>query len=245
MRCSPGAGRAAGTEAAPQRMTHFSDGGVDDVVAIAEAAAETLFSGAAERDAAARFPAGAFAALHAAGLMMAPFPARLGGSGLVEPAAVDALCRVLRLVGGGDLSVGRLYEGHVNAVALVDRYGTPAQLESLAADVRAGAMSGVWNAEGALPAALERRDGGWRLAGAKILASGVGAITRPIVPVARDGAVVMTMPHLAPGERADLSRWTAQGMRSTATGTVDRSSRAVFDYEVLNSGASAFFRLRF
>ena len=202
-------------------MTHFSDGAVDDVVAIAEAAAEALFSGAAERDAAARFPGGGFAALHAAGLMMAPFPARLGGSGLVEPAAVGALCHVLRLVGGGDLSVGRLYEGHVNAVALVDRYGTPAQLEGLAADVRAGAMSGVWNAEGALPATLVRGGGGWQLAGAKILASGAGSITRPIVPVARDGAVVMTVPHLAPGERADLSRWTAQGMRSTATGTVD------------------------
>lgn len=202
-------------------MTHSRDSSTGKVVAIAEAAAEALFAGGSERDAAARFPAEAFSALHATGLMMAPFPVRLGGCGLVEPAAAGALCHVLRLVGGGDLSVGRLYEGHVNAVALVARYGTPAQLERLAAEVRAGAMSGVWNAEGALPATLEHRGGVWQLAGAKILASGAGSITRPIVPVARDGAVVMTMPHLVPGERADLSRWTAQGMRSTATGTVD------------------------
>ncbi len=59
------------------------------------------------------------ASLHAAGLMMAPFPADLGGAGLVSADAVDRLRDVLRLIGGGDLSVGRLYEGHVNAVALV------------------------------------------------------------------------------------------------------------------------------
>lgn len=37
--------------------------------------------------------------------------------------------------------------------------------------------------------------------------------------------------------------WCSVG--ATVSGTVDRSSRAVFDYDVLNSGASAFFRVRF
>ena len=180
-------------------MTHSRSMAADDIVATAAAVAEELFAGAAARDAAAAFPDGAFALLHAADLMMAPFPARLGGAGLAEPAAVDALCHVLRAVGGGDLSVGRLYEGHVNAVALVARYGTSRQLGALAEDVRAGAMSGVWNAEGALPATLEHGGDGWRLRGAKILASGVGSVTRPVVPVARGGAssavTVMTIPH--------------------------------------------------
>ncbi|WP_237478076.1 acyl-CoA dehydrogenase family protein [Lichenibacterium dinghuense] len=202
-------------------MTHSPPVAAGDIVAAAAEVAEELFAGAAARDAAASFPDDAFALLHAAALMMAPFPARLGGAGLVEPDAAGALCHVLRAIGGGDLSVGRLYEGHVNAVALVARYGTPKQLAALADDVRAGAMSGVWNAEGALPATLERDGAGWRLRGAKILASGVGSVTRPLVPVARGEATVMTIPHLGAGERADLSRWTAQGMRSTCTGTVD------------------------
>ena len=202
-------------------MTHHRGLTADDSVATAAAVAETLFADAAERDVAAAFPAAALRLLHESELMMAPFPVRLGGTGLVEPAAVDALVSVLRLVGGGDLSVGRLYEGHVNAVALVGRYGSAAQLERLAEDVRAGGMSGVWNAEGAEPAGLVPEDEGWRLAGRKILASGVGSVSRPLVPVARDGVTLMTLPRLAPGERADLSRWTAQGMRSTATGTVD------------------------
>ena len=202
-------------------MTHSRPLAAIDLVATAAAVAEQIFAGAEARDAAACFPDDAIALLHAADLMMAPFPARLGGVGLVEPASVDSLCHVLRAIGGGDLSVGRLYEGHVNAVALVARYGTTNQLAALAEQVRAGAMSGVWNAEGGRPATLEHDGQGWRLRGAKILASGVGSVARPVVPVARGDVTVMTVPHLAAGERADLSRWTAQGMRSTCTGTVD------------------------
>ncbi len=37
--------------------------------------------------------------------------------------------------------------------------------------------------------------------------------------------------------------WCSVG--ATVSGTLDRSSRAVFDYNVLNTGASVFFRLRF
>ena len=37
--------------------------------------------------------------------------------------------------------------------------------------------------------------------------------------------------------------WCSLG--ATLSGTVDRSSRKVFDYDVLNTGASVFFRLRF
>ena len=37
--------------------------------------------------------------------------------------------------------------------------------------------------------------------------------------------------------------WCSVG--ATLSGTVDRSSRTVFDYDVLNSGANVFFRLRF
>ena len=37
--------------------------------------------------------------------------------------------------------------------------------------------------------------------------------------------------------------WCSVG--ATVSGTTDRSSRKVFDYDVVNSGANAFFRLRF
>ena len=202
-------------------MTDRRRCGPDDVQTIAARVAEELFESAAERDAAAIFPSGALTCLHAAGLTMAPFPAQLRGAGLVAAEAVDRLRNVLRLIGGGDLSLGRLYEGHVNAVALVARYGSPSQLSHLAADVQDGALCGVWNAEGAGPVTLQPDGGGWELRGAKILASGAGSLSRPIVPATRGDSIVMTMPRLGADTPHDLSRWTAQGMRSSATGTVD------------------------
>ena len=214
-------------------MTDRRRCGPDDVGTIAAQVAEELFRDAAERDVAAAFPSGALTSLHAAGLMMAPFPQSLDGAGLVAADAVDRLRDVLRLIGGGDLSVGRLYEGHVNAVALVARYGTPSQLSRLAADVHGGALCGVWNAEGAGPVTLEPGGGRWALRGAKILASGAGSLSRPIVPATRGDAIVMTMPRLGANVPHDLSRWTAQGMRSSATGTVDLTGMEIGPDEIV------------
>ena len=170
-------------------MTHLRRWEPDEVRTAAASAAAELFGSAAERDNVGTFPSGAMAILHAAGLLTAPFPPDLGGAGLVAADAVDRLRDVLRLIGGGDLSIGRLYEGHVNVVALVDRYGTPSQLSRLAADVRDGALCGVWNAEGASPVTLQHDQGRWQLHGVKILASGAGSLSRPIVPATHSDAV--------------------------------------------------------
>jgi len=138
-----------------------TDCGSEHLVVATAALAEEIFAGAADRDAAAVFPSDAIATLHQAGLPTAPFPPDLGGAGLIEPVSVDTLRDVLRLLGGGDLAIGRLYEGHVNAVALVARYGTRKQLSRFAEDVRAGALSGVWNAEGQTAVTLEQEGGTW------------------------------------------------------------------------------------
>jgi alkylation response protein AidB-like acyl-CoA dehydrogenase len=63
------------------------------------------------------------------------------------------------------------------------------------------------------------------LAGRKVLCSGAGHVARALV-TARDAAAPDALPRmllvpLAPGERADLSVWTAQGMRASATGAVE------------------------
>ena len=71
-------------------------------------------------------------------------PSAEGGAGLATDAALtEVLAGVLRRVGGADLSAGRLFEGHVNAVKLEHRYASPETAEAVSADVRAGAWSGV------------------------------------------------------------------------------------------------------
>jgi len=152
---------------------------------------------------------------------MAPFPEPLGGCGLIESAGQGDLCTVLRLLGAGDLSIARLIEGHINAIALVCRYGTPAQQASLASDVRDGALAAVWGADDAAGLKIVSRDRYSELRGRKILASGAGLVTRPLVTAKSGDDQYMYLLRLAPDHPVDLSGWTAQGMRSTATGAID------------------------
>ena len=80
------------------------------------------------------------------GLLTAPLPRWAGGVGLgTEAGSQGVLLRVLAAIGGGDLALGRIYEGHVNGLLLTVRYGTEEQVRGLAEDCAAGMISGVWN----------------------------------------------------------------------------------------------------
>ena len=171
------------------------------------------------------FPAADVAGLAAAGLLAAPIPVREGGGLGEEPGAADLLA-VLREVGAGSLALGRLYEGHVNALQLVARYGTADQRARLFADARAGHLFGVWNTEPPVNGLAMARDGdGLRLQGVKTYASGAGRVTRALVTAreAPGDPPTMLLVPLEPGTRFDLSAWCAQGMRASATGTLDFS----------------------
>ncbi|MET7243901.1 acyl-CoA dehydrogenase family protein [Methylobacterium sp. EM32] len=172
------------------------------------------------------FPAEDVDDLAQGGLLAAPVPAGEGGAGLgQEPGAAD-LAEVLRLVGLGNLALGRVYEGHVNALQLVARYAAPAERRALFADARTGHLFGVWNTEPPANGLVLGADG--RLSGVKTFASGAGRVTRALVTARRpgDGRPLMLVVALDPGTRADLSAWHAQGMRASATGTVDLTGLA-------------------
>lgn len=174
------------------------------------------------------FPTRAIARLRRSGLLAAPLPAALGGRSLCEPGRVDVLRGLLTEIGRDDLAVGRLYEGHVNALALVLRYADEAVARRLARDAAQGHLFGVWNTEPAEGGLV--LDGAGGLHGSKSYASGAGFVTRPLV-TARigDGRRLMLVMRLEPGARADLSAWRAHGMRASATGTVDFSGLALGD----------------
>lgn len=183
------------------------------------------------------YPAEDIAGLAELGLLAAPVPVRFGGQGLgSERLGSGELLEVLRLLGRGSLSVGRLYEGHVNAWRLVARCGDPGQQRRLAADTRAGMMLAVWNTAPPEGLRLEREAGGYRLEGAKSFASGAGFIERPLVTArTEDGAVRMVVVRLdrADQARADLAGWQAQGMRASASGRFDFSGLRVRDDDLI------------
>ena len=175
-----------------------------------------------------------------AGLAMYPFSKEFGGAGLSEPGQHNDLCTVLRLLGAADLSVARIYEGHVNAVALVARYGDRDQVQALAERISKGGLSAVWGADDAK--GLHVIDGeSLLLEGRKILASGAGFVTDPIVTANSGGGQVMCLLHLSMEEKIDLSGWAAQGMRSTATGAIDLSGTALSPANIIGS-AGDFMR---
>lgn len=173
------------------------------------------------------FPHASLAALSSAGLLLAALPRTLGGAGLAgDPVSIHRLRDVLVSIGSSSLTVGRLFEGHVNAIHLAEVYRAPDALQILAGEVRAGRISGVWNAERGTGLAARRVAGGWRLDGRKIHCSGAGSIRRPLVTAAvrqasPDTAPLMVLADMTgPGISVDLSVWRAAGMRGTATGTV-------------------------
>ena len=192
---------------------------VQTAAAVADRVAET----AADRDADRAFPRRAFDALAEAGLLTATLPPEWGGAGLGGPGARHALYRVLAEVGRGSLPVGRVYEGHVNALDLVVTWGTDRQRGRAASDAHAGHVFGVWNTEAADGVRLEPTDGGGAvLRGAKTFCSGAGSVTRAFangrLP---DGGWQMVLVDLDGREdRVEPDSWPAEGMRASQSGRV-------------------------
>jgi alkylation response protein AidB-like acyl-CoA dehydrogenase len=176
-----------------------------------------------------RFPTKEFGWLAAEGWLAAPLPRRLGGLGLgTERGSTLALLQTLKEVGRGQLPVGRIYEGHVNALQLIQLFGTPEQIERYAADAgRHGRIFGVWNAEGKTGGLqfVAAGDGRWRLEGGKLFASGLGHVDRPIVTgrMPDGGWQMCVLPMDEAATRADHSWWKPLGMERTVSGAVDFS----------------------
>jgi alkylation response protein AidB-like acyl-CoA dehydrogenase len=192
--------------------------------------AEQAFGCADAYDEDGAYPASEVAALNEAGLLTAVLPVSYGGAGL----SGLSLGEILRSIGSGSLPLGRLFEGHVNALELVLRYGNQQRIELVAEEARAGKLFGVWNTDDTRGLRLIHRHGRSRLEGRKILASGAGRIERPLVTATdEEGRRLMVLPKLGAADRADLSRWRAQGMRASATGAVDFAGLEIEPTEIV------------
>lgn len=169
------------------------------------------------------FPAARLDALRSAGAAAAF--RRLDG-----PDDVAALARTLRLVGGADLSLGRVFEGHVNAIQLIEAYGDERQRAILKADLAAGRTFGVWNTEPAPGMTIRREADGFRLSGAKCFATGAGHIERALITARDDtGAKRLILADTGDAARADNAAWAVRGMRGTVSGTYDFDNLIVGD----------------
>ena len=108
--------------------------------------AEKAFARAGDYDEDGAYPAEDVAALHESGLLTAVLPVKFGGAGLTRACPSARSCdRLVRAA----CRWGGLFEGHVNALELVLRYGNDRRVELVAEEARAGKLFGVWNTDDA------------------------------------------------------------------------------------------------
>lgn len=135
------------------------------------------------------FPVEAMNRLREEGVLCAPLPRHLGGSGIgTEPGQGRRALAFFHKLGRLSLPLGRLVEAHVNAVRVIVRYGTKAQCGDLAGALMEGDLFGLWvtdplTGEGLT---LAREGSVLRVSGRKMFCSGAGYVQSAIV-TAQDG----------------------------------------------------------
>ena len=116
---------------------------------------------------------------------------------------------MLRTLGGQDLSLARLAEGHVDALAILEE-----------ADCRApdGARLGVWAAGPVDSLQAVSVGSGWRLDGIRRWCSGTSELTHALIRAeAGDGERVFLVSLELPGIRPVEGSWPAVGMAASST----------------------------
>ncbi len=160
------------------------------------------------------------ATLRRGGLLAACAPPEYGGYGLAHhPPLPTDLLETLAAVGRANLSAGRLYEGHVNAIKLITLYAEGTARDVWLRRAARGDLFGVWGAEGARPVRLADR----RLSGEKLFASGADVLDLAIVTARdqRDEMVMLVLDCAALADRLHPEEWSVAGMRATASGRCD------------------------
>jgi alkylation response protein AidB-like acyl-CoA dehydrogenase len=166
----------------------------------------------------------------------------LGGAHLrdaTRPAAgAPSLFADLVALGRTELSVARIYEGHVNAMQLIARYGSNRQQKRAEETVAHGGLLGVWGADDfADPGRIIEAGKNHILAGRKTFASGAGVVQLAVIAVKTEGGATQLV--LADGrklaDRFDVSWWHPIGMQATNSHAVALSGIGVETEDLLGS----------
>lgn len=187
-----------------------------------------IAASATERDENPDFPTDAFWDLASTGALAMPAPETPNNSGRRDSFTKE--WRVLRAVARADGSVGRIFDGHLNAVERISALAPePLRSQELEAVTSGEVILGVWGADpipGEGPPARLSRDG-TSISGVKTWCSGSTGVQRALVLV-RSSDDKPGPPHLAyvdttTGMGVDRSWFKGAGMRAS------ESHRVIFD----------------
>ncbi len=187
---------------------------------------DCLFQNASKIDFEGAFPIQEFAWLHENGLLAASIPPEFDGLGLgTSQGSMPALLRVLWHIGRGNLSVGRLFEGHVNALLLIHWFGTLEQKRRYFDDARDGKIFAVWNTQAGNGISFVEAENGVEMRGAKTFCSGARHVSRPIVTgeLTGIGWQMAVVPLDETEVSVDDTFWQPLGMRASGSFKTDFS----------------------
>lgn len=185
------------------------------------------------------FPAQSFAWLREARLLSITLPG--------EPMDFNSCptaqqLQLLKLIGKGNLSVGRIYEGHINALFLIHLFGSAVRKERWYHDAQQGHLFGVWNTQAGDGITIAAQGNGrYVLQGSKTFCSGAQRVTRPIVPgqlideQGNDRGWQMSVVPLDqyPDVPTDPSFWQPLGMRASVSHKIDFSGIELAEDDLL------------
>jgi hypothetical protein len=126
-----------------------------------------------------------------------------------------------------DLSVGRIVEGHSDALAILAEAG--------AEPVSREATYGVWAARSSSGGtSAERVPGGWRLSGTKAFCSGTGVIDRALITAdTPEGYRIFDISVNDQVARVHEDSWPAVGMANSFSHTLDFNGPIILDEQVV------------
>jgi len=192
-----------------------------DAISPDEALAEVAAGAGARDHGSPRFPEDAMTTLERAGLLAATVPLDAPAPSHAEEWAL------LRRIARADGSVGRIADGHFNAVERVAALAPePLRTHELRAVAAGARRMGVWGADPTPaegnPARLVGRTGEQSLAGVKVFCSGAGGIDRALVTV--HGASlqpVLVLVDVTAGTTVDRTWFRGSGMRTSESHRVE------------------------
>lgn len=150
------------------------------------------------------------------------------------------LLQLLKDVGKANLSIGRIYEGHINALFFVHLFGEDDQKKLWYNEVRDhNALFAVWNTQANNGVTFDNLNGRLKLTGEKTFSSGASIvdyalITGNIDTESRKGWQMLIVDMAKIGEkRIDKSTWKTLGMKASGSYIVDFSNYHVEQNELL------------
>ena len=152
-----------------------------------------------------------------------------------------ALLNLLKQVGSADLAVGRIYEGHLNALYLIHLHAGAEQKQRWHASVQErNSLFGVWNTQADNGIRIQDMGNGtYRLQGCKTFCSGSGFINRPLITGALESNRAKGWQMcIVPAEkvksiRQDASFWQPMGMKASVSYRMDFTGIEIEEEDLL------------